>query len=134
MACAISTVVLTVIGAMFVNCRLVYLQLSDQLESTSMVDNLVRTVEMDVHAANGGSVFLSELVLQEMSGVQYTYFVNSSNQLIRSQAGGGTAVISAHVKSVQASVDDGIVNVTATWLNGKEVTVRCLLGEAMGQS
>lgn len=99
-----------------------------------MVDNLVRTVEMDVHAANGGSVFLSELVLQEMSGVQYTYFVNSSNQLIRSQAGGGTAVISAHVKSVQASVDDGIVNVTATWLNGKEVTVRCLLGEAMGQS
>lgn len=99
-----------------------------------MIDNLERTLRDDIHAASSISFAASNMVLTEVSGTRYTYYVNANGQYIRYETGGGTAVVAAHMKSVQVSDSDGLVVVRAILTDGEEVTVQCLLGGAMEQS
>ncbi|AEJ43815.1 hypothetical protein TC41_1899 [Alicyclobacillus acidocaldarius subsp. acidocaldarius Tc-4-1] len=51
-----------------------------------------RVTLADVHASSSASAFGASLVLRELSGALYTYYLNANHQLVRVKAGGGTAV------------------------------------------
>ncbi len=72
-------------------------------EDWAVLDSVRRVTLEDVHAAVGASALSGTLMLREMSGAIYTYYLNSNHQLVRVKAGGGTAVIATGVRAFSAS-------------------------------
>ncbi len=78
-------------------------RVSQVAEDWAVLDSVRRVTLEDAHAASSASAFGGSLVLREMSGALYTYYLNSNHQLVRVKAGGGTAVIATDVRAFSAS-------------------------------
>ncbi|MFB5191123.1 hypothetical protein [Alicyclobacillus fastidiosus] len=103
MAISIATVLVTVSANWLVDTYRLYHMASVQLEGTAMLAAIVRTIGQDLHSAASVACSSHTLRLTLFSGQQYTYYVNDHLQLIRTQAGGGDAVIGANVQSFEVA-------------------------------
>ncbi|WAH44274.1 hypothetical protein NZD89_13325 [Alicyclobacillus fastidiosus] len=100
MAISITTVLVTVGANWLLDTYRYYHTASEQLEDAAMLGAIVRTVGQDLHSAASAACSPHSLGLTLLSGQHYAYYVNGHHQLIRTQAGGGDAVIGANVQSL----------------------------------
>jgi len=78
-------------------------RVSQVAEDWEVLGSVRRVILEDAHAASSASAFGGSLVLREMSGAIYTYYLNPNCQLVRVKAGGGTAVIATDVRVFSTS-------------------------------
>lgn len=97
-----------------------------------MIASLSRTLRQNIHAASSCILSNGNLALYEHSGVEYIYLVNANHQVIRNQAGGGTAVISARVGALTATQMSGIVYIKVQLVDGTSANFSAQLGGRIG--
>lgn len=100
----------------------------DYLEDSAMLAAITRTVEQDAHASKGAQFSYGNLVLNQVSGLQFTYYVNGSGQLIRYQSSGGVAVIGSRVKKVTESIRGSYLQVRVTLNDGTNMLIGASFG------
>ncbi|WP_236011302.1 hypothetical protein [Alicyclobacillus fructus] len=74
------------------------------VEDWAILDSVRRVTVEDAHGASSASLSGGSLVLRELSGAIYTYYLNSNHQLVRVKVGGGTTVVATGVQSFSTSV------------------------------
>lgn len=91
------------------------------MQTTLEVDqswaNICRVLIQDGHSSIAPSIVYGSLNLTMPNGVAYRYLVNTSNQLVRTQQGGGSSVVGSLIKSMSTSVKNGMVTVTCIFTN-----------------
>lgn len=97
------------------------------MQTTLEVDqswaNISRVLIQDGHSSVLPSIVYGSLNLMTANGASYRYLVNTSNQLIRTQQGGGSSVVGSLIKSLSVSVNQGMVTVTCVFSNQTNHTI-----------
>ncbi|WP_223204127.1 PulJ/GspJ family protein [Alicyclobacillus suci] len=119
-AMSISTMIVSAGVRLLVNTYLFYNRTAIDLEDSAMFGSCLRSLSQDTHAAAAASVSPHALTLTMLSGVQYMYDVNVNHQLIRIEAGGGDAVIAAHVQNVTFSRQSNVIHVSLELGDGQQ--------------
>ncbi len=90
-------------------------------ETTAQWESLERVIAVDVHKSLNVNVSATtNLDLTTVNHLKYHYGVNSRGQLVRTQLGGGTAVLCTGLKKVSFILDDGMVIVEGEFTNGSK--------------
>lgn len=122
-AIALSAVVLTAITHIFVSCLNLQVMDNQFEERLAMVDSIERILAWDMHATSTVSYWPGNLEVSLVNGTTYHYYIDGNGLLVRSQLGGGTAVIAGGVASFQPSYDGHIVKISFTVEGGTEEDV-----------
>lgn len=101
----------------------------NSLEDSAMFAAIARTMEQDAHASNGAQFLYGNLVLNQMSGLKFTYYVNANRQLIRYQSSGGVAVIGSRVKRVVETIHGQYLQICVTLSDGTSMVIGASFGE-----
>jgi len=107
----ISTIVIGVMLRFILSAFAGETLLASREERDAMLGNVRRVLAADAHGAVKESVWSDTLQLTMADGTTYRYELSQRDQLVRVQAGGGTAVLAAHILSVQFVVQSAFVNV-----------------------
>jgi hypothetical protein len=89
-----------------------------QHETAAMWNNANRVLREDVHAAHTMDAKPGGLTIWEANGKVFRYAVNGSSQLVRTQAGGGTAVVAVGVSALDCSAEKRVLTVRLVFQDG----------------
>jgi len=104
---SIGTLAVTLASALFFQVHTFLHKQEELVEDMAAIDGIHRVLTQDIHAATTCSTLGSNLLLNELNGTQYTYYVNREHEFIRYRTGGGTAVLALHVQSFQMKMEGG---------------------------
>lgn len=135
-ALVLATVVLSLSTSLLLSQWRAEDRLLSRGEVEAMWASAHRVLTTDAHAAVAANLLYGSLVLTEANGISYRYLSNSAGQLVRIQAGGGTAVIATMVKSIVFTVGTGEVHAAITFTDGdtREMNICTLAGAASSLS
>lgn len=105
---------------------------SIDLEDDAMIQHAQQTIGQNIHGSTRVAFFNQELFVSMVDGRQFTYYVNQNDQLIRTQEGGGDAVIAAHVVQLNANVQGAMVHLQLQLADGTTSSFDALQANALG--
>ena len=92
--------------------------LGHQFETAAMWNNASRVLREDVHAASTLNISAGVLNLKEADGRVFRYVVNPSGQLVRTQSGGGTAVVAVGVTAMSGTALNQVLSLRLVFQGG----------------
>ncbi len=92
--------------------------LGHQFETAAMWNNASRVLREDVHGASTLNISAGALILQEADGRVFRYVVNPSGQLVRTQSGGGTAVVAVGVTAMSCTALNQVLSLRLVFQDG----------------
>lgn len=115
------TVTMKVLLTSWLGCNAI----TSRLEADAAWLSTERVLETDLHAATTTMTSNGSLSISTMNGTSYRYLVNSDQELIRMEQGGGVSVVSTGIVSFRATSASGLVHVFATFADGSshELTI-----------
>jgi prepilin-type N-terminal cleavage/methylation domain-containing protein len=105
---------------------------SINLEDDAMFQHALQTIGQDIHGSTRVAFYNQELFVSMADARQFTYYVNQQDQLIRTQAGGGDAVVAAHVVQLNADVQGAMVHLQLQLADGTTSSFDALQANALG--
>jgi hypothetical protein len=120
---SLSALVMSSMTHVFLSC--LHIQTVDTAfeERLAMVESAERMLAWDCHATKTVSEWPGNLVLSFADGTTYHYYIDANGVLVRTQVGGGTAVIADDVTLFQPTYSKDLITVRLMIRGGEEEDV-----------
>ncbi|RIV29151.1 hypothetical protein D2Q93_00820 [Alicyclobacillaceae bacterium I2511] len=91
-----------------------------RVETNAQWESVERVMAVDIHQALSIHPLKTSLDITTISQLQYHYGVNAHGQLVRTQVGGGTAVLCTGLKDVNFALDSATITIGGEFVNGSK--------------